>query len=276
MGEIVRHLKTLRLLTIALSTLFLLAANISPTASALSISSSRDCDSNAVIRCGALSTDELRRKYNDNRNARVVFSHFGISSSDVRQLDAQGQQGYVTKSGEVVVDGKTVARSARTAGMQDMPGSRKVTRQGVTFYTRSPSVSFQQDRLPAFVMMKDGRFEFAVIASCGNPVTARPVERPTPPPAPVEKPVQESPQPPPAQPVQAQVQTQSQVVIVEQKEQVPPPPPQAPPTPAPAPKAELPDTGAGNVAGVGAAATIVGTVGHFLYGYIRRKYFFWV
>jgi hypothetical protein len=39
-------------------------------------------------------------------------------------------------------------------------------------------VSFQQASLPAFVAMKNGSFQFAVIASCGNAVRATPAQAP--------------------------------------------------------------------------------------------------
>jgi hypothetical protein len=59
-----------------------------------------------------------------------------------------------------------------------MPGSTKVNHQGAVFYKRPPAVSFAQSSLPALVSMKDGHFQFAIIASCGNPVSAAPTPQP--------------------------------------------------------------------------------------------------
>ena len=126
---------------------------------ALTIASTRDCDANAVIKCGALSTNELRQKYDANSSTRTVYSFFGISSEDITALHSSGKTGFVTKSGNVIVDGKIVASNALTVGKQDMPGSTKITPHGNIFFTRPPSVSFNSERLAAFVMMKDGKYK---------------------------------------------------------------------------------------------------------------------
>lgn len=137
--------------------------------------SGRDCDDNAVIRCGALTTGELNDKYDNQRDVRVIFNHFGITGSEINEASQYARKGHITKGGRVVVDGKTVATDALTAGRQHMPGSKKVTKNGVTFYTRSPSVSFTQNKLDALVIMKNDKFQYAVLTSCGNPVKATPV-----------------------------------------------------------------------------------------------------
>lgn len=196
---------------------------LSSSASALSINSSRDCDNNAVIKCGALTINELKRKYADTHGAPTMFSHMGISSQDIRGLtNSNTVEGKVTRAGRVVVGDKTVATGATTVGRQNMPGSKSVTRNGLTFYERTPAASFQTSSLKAFVVSdKDGKFLFAVIASCGNPVKATPVPvekekpkpKPTPqpeqpkPPAP-QPPAPETPQPAPAAPVSQQQQQQ--------------------------------------------------------------------
>lgn len=254
----------------------------------------RDCDANAVIRCGTLSVSELKQKYRGQQDVKVIFNHFGISSQEINRMSAENtQHGHVTRDGKVVVDGKTVATGATTAGRQNMPGSRQVSKNGTTFYTRPPSASFQQSRLDALVTMKDGRFQHAVLTSCGNPVKAKPVPQPKPQPKPVtrEKPVEKPPKPQPVvkqqQIVQQQAQAQSQQVVVQQQPpaQTPPPPP-APPAPAPVPEAPppapsgkeeapaqptvLPDTGPGEVLGLSALVTFGSTFWYAVYARLRE------
>lgn len=249
--------------------LLVLAGVLAPTTNALSISSGRDCDENAVIKCGALTINELKEKYASSQGAAAIFSHFGISSQDISNLtNGTTVEGKVTKGGRVVVDGKTVATGAMTAGRQNMSGSTATTRNGVTFYVRSPDASFQSASLKAFVVLdKDGQFVFAVIASCGNPVKATPVKKekppeqpkPTPPAPTPPQPQPETPQPPapqptppPAAPQQQQQQQQNSsssatanVTINNEKTEQPTPPapqpqPEIPPQPTVIEKVEVP------------------------------------
>lgn len=240
----------------------------------------RDCDDNAVLRCGAYTTAELKQKYDSQAGVKTIFTNFGISSTDVGQMHSTAVSGFVTRGGRVLIGDKTVAIDAQTAGRQNMPGSQSVTQNGVTFYTRPPSVSFAQDKLDAYVVMKDGQFQFAVLKSCGNPVKATSVEKPKPAPQPV--PVQPL-TPPPAAPVQPTpvvpapvpapekskpVQVQ-QVVETKQVVEVTTPAP----APAPAPvAAALPKTGPVDVMGASAAVGMASTFGYGFYEWLRRRY----
>jgi hypothetical protein len=232
------------------------------------ISSPRDCDSNAVINCGALTINELQRKFNNQSSVQIVYMHFGITSSDINNINTSVSNGTVTKGGRVIVDGNVVANNAITAGMQNMPGSTAHTINGTTFYMRPPNVSFMSASLPAFVVMKDRSFDFAVIASCGNPVKATPV---------VKKKIVQKQQaaavtPPPAV---SQAQTQSQTVVVTKNVPVPVVTPTVTPAPTPAqqpqpaPK-QIPNTGVGDVAGLGSFVSLVAAGAHTLY---KRKFF---
>jgi len=153
----------------------------------VNFSSVRDCDSNAVMRCGAMSISELQNKYNGNASVRHIFDYFDISKKDIQNIKQYARKGHVTKSGNVVVGGKIVANNARTAGRLHIPGSTKVTHQGTTFYTRTPSVSFVGNNLDAFVAMDNGVFMYAILASCGNPVKAHPTTKPAKPNYEIEK-----------------------------------------------------------------------------------------
>ncbi|MDL2341831.1 MAG: hypothetical protein QFB87_02000 [Patescibacteria group bacterium] len=153
-------------------------------ASALSLSGPTDCDDNAVIYCGAQSTDSLISKYtngtshNTAKSIHDIYSKFGISAAEVKAMNATAVAGSVTANGDVLVGNKVVAKNALTAGRQAIGNSTQVTYNGTTFYTRSPRVSFRSASIPAYVVLKDGVFQFAVIESCANPVTATPVTPP--------------------------------------------------------------------------------------------------
>lgn len=153
-----------------------LAVNaFAPTVSAAQV---RDCDSNAIIYCGALSQQELLNKYNQNApgDLPAIFSHYGISKADL--TNGTIKQGAIHKNGNVVVDGKVVATGAHSVGRHDMPGSRKVTINGKTYYERTDTRNFQSPSIEAFVIMKNGKFYRAVMKSCGNPVVATPTPEP--------------------------------------------------------------------------------------------------
>lgn len=222
-------------------------------AAALSISSSRDCDSNAVIPCGALNTTELRTDYaNTNyKGVSALYSMFGISANDMKNISSTAAVGKVYKNGDVMIGNTVVATGATTAGREFISGSTKVSAGGTTFYTRPPSVSFRINSIPAFVVMENGKFKFAVLAACGNPVkaTAKITEKPAPPPE------EETPE----------VVT---TVVVKTSTQAP----ESKPTPVvEAAATTLPTTGPGDIGLVICLAIIGGYIYHVTHRHIRRK-----
>jgi hypothetical protein len=261
-----------------LGVLIILAAFIyMPTSvHALTVASSRDCDSNAVISCGALSINELQSKYNNNQSVQNIYNAFGISGNDMHNMDATAVAGTVTLGGRVIVNGHTVANKAETAGRQAMAGSHSEDFNDTVFYRRTPSASFASSSLPAFVVMdKNGRFDFAIIASCGNPVNAHPttvkqIQKNTSTTTVVRQPKA----PPPVS------QTQSQTVTVAPPAPgvtyTPPPAPvvyqaaPAPPSPTYVAPRQIPNTGIGDIAGFGSFVTLVSGFAHLLY---KRKFF---
>lgn len=247
----------------------------------------RDCDANAVINCGAYTKSELKDGWSAHPGVQCLYSHFGISQVDVRNIDSNAVGGTVTKSGNVIVNGKVVATDAVTAGRQNIAGSRAFNCEGFTFYMRPPSVSFASNSLSAFVVMDDAnKFSFAIINSCGNPVMATPVItkviKPAPAPTvkPTPKPTPPVPPTPPTTvvvttpPTQTQTQTQTQTVNVNTTPAVAAATTQTPATqqqtqtPAPVGKT-VPNTGPGDVLKIFGLASTVGTVGHWFYA--RRK-----
>jgi outer membrane biosynthesis protein TonB len=293
----IRHTKKLFITSLA-SLVLGLGVIIAPAASAITIGGPSDCDNNAIISCGAHSTGALLTAYQSSAYVRGVYAYFGISQSDIANLPVTNIAGHVNKDGKVYVDGQStaVATNAITAGRQNIAGSKQVNYQGAVFYTRPPSVSFQQASLPAFVSIKNGQFQFAIIASCGNAVKAaatsqgqsgigqaqavsKPQTKPAPKPSPAPAPT-----PTPTTPTQAQAQFQAQsqsqnvevtntntnTVNNTQTTTAPTAVPEANTQPSPAVQTEtttssqpasLVDTGTTGVVAIFAAASIVGAFG---------------
>lgn len=142
--------------------------------------STYNCDANSVLWCGAPSASSVESKYKsgDGHNSAAsiqhIYSWFGISSSDISSMGSYAVNGSVSRSGDVYAGSTLVATNALTAGRENISGSTKRTDGGTTFYTRKPSVSFLDGSLSAMVYMKNGVFQFAILNSCGNPVTGTP------------------------------------------------------------------------------------------------------
>jgi hypothetical protein len=151
---------------------------------------SQNCDANAVIWCGAGSVGSLQNSYSngDTHNKAYsiqdIYNWFGISSGDINSMGSYEVNGYVTKTGDVYANGKLVATGALTAGRQNIAGSTQRKYGATTFYTRTPSVSFLDSQLSAMVDMQNGKFQFAILNSCGNPIKANAVAQPAPKPTP--------------------------------------------------------------------------------------------
>lgn len=143
----------------------------------------RDCNTNSIINCGALTAGELTQKYTQNQTGdlKTIYDSYGISSS---MIASGGQMGEVRKDGTVVVGGQVVATNAMSIGRHNMAGSVPVSIGGGTYYNSPPSTSFLSQSISAFVFLDgNGRFISAILTSCGNPVNATPVVK-TPPPTP--------------------------------------------------------------------------------------------
>ena len=221
---------------------------------ALTISSPRDCDSNAVINCGALTTTELKQRYG-NKGVADIYKYFKISASDIKDVDKTANAGRVYKDGRVTIGDVVVATGARTAGREHISGSTKVTSGGVTFYTRPPSVSFNPNYINAFVVMQDGQFKFAILGACGNPVSATPIpKKTTPPTVPKEKPPVTTVTPPSTQ---TPPSTPTPQVVLASTETLPTP--------------VLPNAGPGAVVLVALAAIAGGYLFHATHRHVKRK-----
>jgi hypothetical protein len=222
----------------------------------------RNCDNNAVVYCGAMSATELKTKYAENSSIGVIYNYFGITKADITSLGSTAVAGDVTKTGDVTVNGKEVAHNAVTVGRQDIGNSTHVVSDGVSFYTRTPSVSFLNSELPAFVVLNSkGQFEFAILPACGNAVKATNVV-----PAPAPKPVAPKPPVKPVAPKPTPVKPSPVTPTPVAPTPVAPTP--ATPTPivtvayvAPAPKS-LVNTGPGSIMSLFTATSAIGAIGY--------------
>lgn len=230
-------------------------------ASALSVTVTRNCDSNSVIYCGALTTSELQQRYSE-AGVATIYSYFGITSQDIKNIDSIAKVGEVTKTNEVIVDGKVVATNAVTVGRENVNPSTHKEINGVNFYLRPPSVNFLSSTIPAFVAFSSsGQFRFAILGSCGNAVSGTPVPQATPKPTPTPTPTPTKPTPTPTIPSTPLTPTTAlpttPQTITTAAEQVQP--------------QSLPNTGPGAVIIVVGTAVVCGYLFHMTHRHIKNK-----
>lgn len=217
-------------LAVLLAPLVLFASIVvgSPSVDA-AIDNSPDCETVAIIKCGAFSANELRRDATKGDVAKV-FSNFGISTNELNGF----VDGVVYKDGSVTIGkNEVVARNAVTAGRWDSPKSGMTKIPGTNKAYRMSTSNFVDEGQTAFIKMVNGKFSFAVIKSCGNPVTAKPVDKPKPPRETPPTPIPPTPTPTPSTPT---------------------PPQSTPPA--------IPDTGTGDIIGLLISTVAGGTFAH--------------
>lgn len=165
-----------RLILSGLMAIFSLSLLIAPVAYA-EVDNTPDNDSVAIIRGGAFSEATLREKASQGDVPRV-FGAFGINQNELNGF----VDGVVWHDGRVTIGrDRLVARDALTAGRWDNPGPGMTKIPNTDrAYKMSPS-NFADEGQTAFIKMVNGKFSFAVIKPCGNPVTGTPVSPPAPP-----------------------------------------------------------------------------------------------
>lgn len=162
-------------LLVGLSVVFLMGQ---PASAA--VDESPDCDTVAIIKCGAFTQEALRNKVKDG-DVQRVYNAFGIQQSELNGM----VEGVVWKDGRVTVGRENVvARNATTAGRWNNPTSDMARIPNTDRAYKMSTSHFVDDGQVAFIKMVDGKFKFAVIKTCGNPVTAIPTTKPEPKPKP--------------------------------------------------------------------------------------------
>ena len=141
-----------------------------------------DCSSNAIIKCGVDTRDELRGKYDNSKELRALYANAGVSNATIKS-NTMIKKGVVHKDGRVTLaDGTVVATNAQTVGRHyKAPDSKKFTVNGKSYYKRpttNPNI-FRSGDMTAYVFMDSkGNYVGSIIKSCGNPVYATPKPKP--------------------------------------------------------------------------------------------------
>ncbi len=151
------------------------------TSSALSINSGQDCDKYSIINCGVKSTSDLLAKYRASNYVKASYSSMGISASEISNMDTTAVAGTAFADGTIKVDGKVVAKNIHTeARLRVTSGDQVVKNDGHTMFKRALASSWSHDKAPAYVVMKNNVFQFAILAPCGNPLTGTATTSPPP------------------------------------------------------------------------------------------------
>ncbi len=152
---------------------------VSFTASA-KIDSTPDYDNVAVIRGGVSSTSDAKAKCEANKTGDIdnIYKAFGFNCDDISGM----KSGIVYRNGDVKIGSKVVANDAMTAGRNyggtPISGSKNAGKYSVS--------KFADEGQTALIKLdSDGKFMFAIIKPCGNPVSAKPKTAPKPKPTPV-------------------------------------------------------------------------------------------
>ncbi|NLA42787.1 LPXTG cell wall anchor domain-containing protein [Candidatus Saccharibacteria bacterium] len=151
----------------------------------------RDCSDNSIIKCGIADYGELTAKYDQNvhGDVRDIMDHYWIKRTP--EAGHRVVMGVSNNKGEVIAEGRVVAKNAASIGRQPMQHSQKIAIKGRTYYqtTHVGGLAFadKNAQLETMVVLDaHGNFKYAIILACGNPIYATPV----PPPAPEPKDIQ--------------------------------------------------------------------------------------
>ncbi len=145
-------------------------------------SAAQDCDNNAIVFCGFSGPGDFMSKVqvsNDGHghaDLQSVYAAYGLESNMYDKFVTSARQGTVFKDGRIVVDGQVVGTSARTIGrIASFQGAGFFSQNinGVTYFGNSTQQAFAADSIPVTVLFNaQGTMQFAVLNSCGNPVSA--------------------------------------------------------------------------------------------------------
>lgn len=135
----------------------------------------RDCDDNAIMRCGSADAAEFVTKAiaNDPGDLDNVYAHFGLPPSKYDEFASAAKQGTIHRDGRIEVDGQVVATDAATMGRQDFGNDTPVLIGDKTYYSGTPDKRWT-DGVPSLPVMVwfdgEGTVKVAILSPCGNPV----------------------------------------------------------------------------------------------------------
>src|SRR6266536_2180022 len=111
----------------------------------------RDNSANSIIQGGALSITELRQKYaqNPTHDLPTIYNYYHLSAQVVN--NGQVKLGEAMKNGDVIVDGKVVARNNQSVGRSNLSGSHPISAGGKTYYESPSQTVFASNSISSFV-----------------------------------------------------------------------------------------------------------------------------
>lgn len=149
----------------------------------------RDCDNNAIMKCGAANKSEFIDKVETNNNGQnpddqKIYAHFGLTSGQYSDFETYAQYGTFFRSdGHIEVAGKTVGTNGKSMGRQNFGGSTAYTISGAgTYYYGTPNQRWADGvtSLPVMVWFDDeGVVKAVIMMPCGNPVPFVEKKRPS-------------------------------------------------------------------------------------------------
>lgn len=153
-----------------------------------------DCTNNSIIKCGAFTNvhdttsdvNLLRARYDKSTEVQRLYAHFGVTKTNMHVQKGHKNLGHlwtgeVTRSGNVILDGKVVATNAQSVGRWQDNGTgykgTPFTVAGHTYYKSSTQHRFGFSSESAYILLDDnGQFVGAIIKGCGNIIPATPVK----------------------------------------------------------------------------------------------------
>lgn len=143
----------------------------------------RDCDDNAILRCGAATPKEFIadvRAFNERTQKRqpdlqkiYASKYANLPPSKYDRFEKTAKMGEVYRNGDVKVDGQTVLKNAKSMGRQKFNSQRlPIVIEGKTYYYSTTQHSFASGvtSIPVMVMFdSNGVAESIIMTSCGNP-----------------------------------------------------------------------------------------------------------
>lgn len=126
------------------------------------------CQDGAVV-CGGVSTpqdvaDKMENGDGVHSDLKAIYNGLGIYKQDI--LSPNMVNGTVNKSGQVIVNGQVVATGVVNGWRKQLPGSY----QASGLWWTTPGQNFASANLSSLVYMRNGKFVYAIIRTCGNPV----------------------------------------------------------------------------------------------------------
>lgn len=143
-------------------------------ASKVNASYVQECDSNAIMRCGAGTAASFidNAKKNSPSDLQTIYAASGLPTSEYDRFVKTAETGTVDKaSGNIVVDGQTVMTNVWSFGRE--PRANQWTYQvgGKTYYASYSHDMMTVPSTPVMVMFdKTGKAEFSTMNACGNPM----------------------------------------------------------------------------------------------------------